>query len=296
MQIVTQAELSNKMPSYQGKVRDLYDLGDQLLIISTDRISAYDFVLPSGIPHKGHALNSMSEFWFKETESIIKNHLISADVNEYPDLSDSDRSLLDGRSMLVRKANRIDIECVVRGYIAGSAWNEYQKDGTVCGSKLPTGLKQSDRLPELIFTPATKADHGEHDENISIRQMTDVVGKDLTDRLIETSFALFRFASQHAESVGLILCDTKFEFGLVGEELVLIDEVFTPDSSRFWPKDDYQPGRSQSSFDKQYVRDYLVEIGWNKQPPAPQLSAEVIEQTSRKYLEAHRLITGRSLV
>ena len=296
MQIVTQAELSNKMPSYQGKVRDLYDLGDQLLIISTDRISAYDFVLPSGIPHKGHALNSMSEFWFKETESIVNNHLISADVNEYPDLSDSDRSLLDGRSMLVRKANRIDIECVVRGYIAGSAWNEYQKDGTVCGSKLPTGLKQSDRLPELIFTPATKADHGEHDENISIRQMTDVVGKDLTDRLIETSFALFGFASQHAESVGLILCDTKFEFGLVGEELVLIDEVFTPDSSRFWPKDDYQPGRSQSSFDKQYVRDYLVEIGWNKQPPAPQLSSEVIEQTSRKYLEAHRLITGRSLV
>ena len=296
MQIVTQAELSNKMPSYQGKVRDLYDLGDQLLIISTDRISAYDFVLPSGIPHKGHALNSMSEFWFKETESIVNNHLISADVNEYPDLSDSDRSLLDGRSMLVRKANRIDIECVVRGYIAGSAWNEYQKDGTVCGSKLPTGLKQSDRLPELIFTPATKADHGEHDENISIRQMTNVVGKDLTDRLIETSFALFRFACQHAESVGLILCDTKFEFGLVGEELVLIDEVFTPDSSRFWPKDDYQPGRSQSSFDKQYVRDYLVEIGWNKQPPAPQLSAEVIEQTSRKYLEAHRLITGRSLV
>ena len=296
MQIVTQAELSNKMPSYQGKVRDLYDLGDQLLIISTDRISAYDFVLPSGIPHKGHALNSMSEFWFKETKSIVNNHLISADVNEYPDLSDSDRSLLDGRSMLVRKANRIDIECVVRGYIAGSAWNEYQKDGTVCGSKLPTGLKQSDRLPELIFTPATKADHGEHDENISIRQMTDVVGKDLTDRLIETSFALFRFASQHAEGVGLILCDTKFEFGLVGEELVLIDEVFTPDSSRFWPKDDYQPGRSQSSFDKQYVRDYLVEIGWNKQPPAPQLSAEVIEQTSRKYLEAHRLITGRSLV
>ena len=296
MQIVTQAELSNKMPSYQGKVRDLYDLGDQLLIISTDRISAYDFVLPSGIPHKGHALNSMSEFWFKETESIVNNHLISADVNEYPDLSDSDRSLLDGRSMLVRKANRIDIECVVRGYIAGSAWNEYQKDGTVCGSKLPTGLKQSDRLPELIFTPATKADHGEHDENISIRQMTDVVGKDLTDRLIETSFALFIFASQHAEIVGLILCDTKFEFGLVGEELVLIDEVFTPDSSRFWPKDDYQPCRSQSSFAKQYVRDYLVEIGWNKQPPAPQLSSEVIEQTSRKYLEAHRLITGRSLV
>ena len=296
MQIVTQAELSNKMPSYQGKVRDLYDLGDQLLIISTDRISAYDFVLPSGIPHKGHALNSMSEFWFKETESIVNNHLISADVNEYLGLSDSDRSLLDGRSMLVRKANRIDIECVVRGYIAGSAWNEYQKDGTVCGSKLPTGLKQSDRLPELIFTPATKADHGEHDENISIRQMMDVVGKDLTDRLKEISFALFRFASQHAESVGLILCDTKFEFGLVGEELVLIDEVFTPDSSRFWPKDDYQPGRSQSSFDKQYVRDYLVEIGWNKQPPAPQLSSEVIEQTSRKYLEAHRLITGRSLV
>ncbi len=295
MQIVTRTELSNKTPSYQGKVRDLYDLGDQLLIVSTDRISAYDFVLPNGIPHKGCALNSMSEFWFNETNSLVKNHLISTDVNSYPDLSDSDRSLLAGRSMLVRKANRIDIECVVRGYIAGSAWNEYQRDGTVCGAKLPTGLKQSDRLTELIFTPATKAEHGEHDENISVQHMTNLVGTDLTDRLIKTSFALFEFASQHAESVGLILCDTKFEFGLADDELILIDEVFTPDSSRFWPKADYQPGRSQSSFDKQYVRDYLVQIGWNKQPPAPQLSEEVIEQTSKKYLEAHRLITGRSL-
>ena len=296
MSVVTRTELSNLKPSHQGKVRDLYDFDDQLLIISTDRISAYDFVLPNGIPHKGQVLTGLSKFWFNQTASIVQNHLISTNVDDYPGLSDSDRLLVEGRSMLVRKANRIDIECVVRGYIAGSAWREYQHDGTVCGANLPAGLRESDRLPELIFTPATKAEKGQHDENISIAQMADTVGPELTDKLIKTSFALFEFARQHAESVGLILCDTKFEFGLIGDDLILIDEAFTPDSSRFWPKDEYQPGRSQSSFDKQYVRDYLMEISWNKQPPAPQLSDEVIRRTSQKYLEAYRLITSQSLI
>ena len=197
--------------------------------------------------------------------------------------------------MLVRKADRIDIECVVRGYITGSAWSEYKVDGTVCGEKLPEGLRESDRLPQLIFTPATKAEQGEHDENISIARMEEIIGKDLSERIIDTSFALFESASEHAEKVGIILCDTKFEFGLLDDNLILIDEVFTPDSSRFWPKDEYEPGKSQSSFDKQYVRDYLSEVGWNKEPPAPHLPEDVIRNTSEKYLEAYQLIVGREL-
>ena len=197
--------------------------------------------------------------------------------------------------MLVHKANRIDVECVVRGYIAGSAWAEYKKDGTVCGARLPEGLTESDRLPELIFTPATKAEYGEHDENISIAQMESIIGRDLADRVIQTSVALFKAASERTEEVGLILCDTKFEFGLLDEKLILIDEVFTPDSSRFWPKDEYEPGRSQRSFDKQYVRDYLNEIGWNKQPPVPELPEEVIQKTSEKYLDVYRMIVGKDL-
>ncbi|CAI8040239.1 Phosphoribosylaminoimidazole-succinocarboxamide synthase [Geodia barretti] len=198
--------------------------------------------------------------------------------------------------MLVRKANRIDIECVVRGYIAGSAWSEYKQDGTVCGEKLPAGLVESERLPELIFTPSTKAEQGEHDENISIAEMEEAIGKDLSEKIIQTSFALFEAASEHAEKAGIILCDTKFEFGQIDGQLILIDEVFTPDSSRFWPKDEYKPGSSPRSFDKQYVRDYLSDIGWNKEPPAPELPAEVIRQTSEKYLEAYRLIVGRELL
>ena len=195
----------------------------------------------------------------------------------------------------MRKADRIDVECVVRGYITGSAWSEYKADGTVCGEKLPDGLRESQRLPQLIFTPATKAEQGEHDENISIARMEEIIGKDLAERVMQASFALFESASQHAEKVGIILCDTKFEFGLIDGDLILIDEVFTPDSSRFWPKDEYEPGRSQSSFDKQYVRDYLVEIGWNKEPPVPQLPEDVIQKTSEKYLDAYRLIAGREL-
>ncbi len=280
----------------RGKVRDLYDLGEQLLIISTDRISAFDVVLPNGIPYKGQILTGLSEFWFDYTKSIVDNHIITTDVSQYPDVLQVDAEVLKGRSMLVRKANRIDIECVVRGYIAGSAWSEYKQDGTVCGEKLPAGLTESERLPELIFTPSTKAEYGEHDENISIAEMEEEIGKELSEKIIQTSFALFEAASAHAEKSGIILCDTKFEFGQIDGQLILIDEVFTPDSSRFWPKDEYKPGSSPPSFDKQYVRDYLSDIGWNKEPPVPELPAEVIRQTSEKYLEAYRLIVGRELL
>ena len=294
--VVTETNLTNLDLANRGKVRDLYDLGEQLLIISTDRISAFDVVLPNGIPYKGQILTGLSEFWFDYTKSIVDNHIISTDVSQYPDVLQADAEVLKGRSMLVRKANRIDIECVVRGYIAGSAWAEYKADGTVCGEKLPAGLTESERLPELIFTPATKAEQGEHDENISIGEMENEIGKALSEKIIQTSFALFEAASEHAEKSGIILCDTKFEFGQIDGQLILIDEVFTPDSSRFWPKDEYKPGSSPPSFDKQYVRDYLSDVGWNKEPPAPELPAEVISQTSEKYLEAYRLIVGRELL
>ena len=292
---ITKTSLTNLNPTHQGKVRDLYEFEDKLLIVSTDRISAYDFVLPNGIPYKGQVLTGISEFWFDYTELIVKNHMITTNPTEYPGIQQSDIPMLAGRSMLVQKANRIDIECVVRGYIAGSAWKEYQADGTVCGEKLPGGLIESEKLPELIFTPATKAEQGDHDENISIQRMKNEIGVQLTEKLIETSFELFQSASEHADNVGLILCDTKFEFGLINEELILIDEIFTPDSSRFWPKDLYNPGGPQQSFDKQFVRDYLMEIGWNKQPPVPQLSDEVVRKTSEKYLEAYHLIIGSEL-
>ena len=292
---ITETSLTNLNPTHQGKVRDLYEFEDKLLIVSTDRISAYDFVLPNGIPYKGQVLTGISEFWFDYTELIVKNHMITTNPTEYPGIQQSDIPMLAGRSMLAQRANRIDIECVVRGYIAGSAWKEYQADGTVCGEKLPGGLIESEKLPELIFTPATKAEQGDHDENISIQRMKNEIGVQLTEKLIETSFELFQSASAHADNVGLILCDTKFEFGLINEELILIDEIFTPDSSRFWPKDLYNPGGPQQSFDKQFVRDYLVEIGWNKQPPVPQLSDEVVRKTSEKYLEAYHLIIGSEL-
>ncbi len=293
---ITETNLTNLALANRGKVRDLYDLGEQLLIISTDRISAFDVVLPNGIPYKGQILTGLSEFWFDYTKSIVDNHIVTTDVSQYPDALQTDAEVLKGRSMLVRKANRIDIECVVRGYIAGSAWLEYKQDGTVCGEKLPAGLVESERLPESIFTPSTKAKQGEHDENISIAEMEEAIGKDLSEKIIQTSFALFEAASEHAEKSGIILCDTKFEFGQIDGQLILIDEVFTPDSSRFWPKDEYKPGSSPPSFDKQYVRDYLSDIGWNKEPPAPELPAEVIGQTSEKYLEAYRLIVGRELL
>ena len=293
--VVTSTDLTNFTPIHRGKVRDLYDLGEELLIISTDRISAFDVVLPNGIPDKGRVLTGLSQFWFDYTEGVAANHLISTDVATYPDALQPDAELLEGRSMLVKKADRVDVECVVRGYLAGSGWSSYQKTGEICGQQLPAGLQESDRLPELLFTPTTKAEQGEHDEPISIAEMQDQVGSDLTDRLIATSFALFEAASKHAEAAGIILCDTKFEFGERDGELIVIDEVFTPDSSRFWPADLYAPGQSQQSFDKQFVRDYLSEIGWNKEPPAPELPEDVISKTSEKYREAYRLIVGEDL-
>ncbi len=295
LNVITSTNLTNYTPAHRGKVRDLYDLGDEFLIVSTDRISAFDVVLPNGIPDKGRVLTGLSKFWFNYTKSVVDNHVIATEIGEYPDALHAEAELLNGRSMLVRKAERVDVECVVRGYLAGSGWASYQKTGEICGQKLPAGLRESERLPELLFTPTTKAEQGEHDEPITIDEMQDQVGTDLTDRLIDISFALFRAASQHAEKSGIILCDTKFEFGQCDGELILIDEVFTPDSSRFWPANLYEPGKPQQSFDKQFVRDYLSEIGWNKQPPAPELPDTVITKTSEKYREAYRLIVGEEL-
>lgn len=293
--VITSTKLTNIEASHRGKVRDLYDLGDEFLIVSTDRISAFDVVLPNGIPDKGKVLTGLSTFWFDYTKDVVENHLIATDVDDYPKALQTDAVLLNGRSMLVKKAKRVDIECVVRGYLAGSGWSSYQKTSEICGQKLPAGLRESERLPELLFTPTTKAEHGEHDEPISIDEMRNQVGTELTDELINISFDLFRAASQHAEKAGIILCDTKFEFGERDGAIILIDEVFTPDSSRFWPAALYEPGKPQQSFDKQFVRDYLSEIGWNKQPPAPQLPEEVITKTSEKYREAYRLIVGEDL-
>ncbi len=293
--VLTSTYLTHFTKTHSGKVRDIYALGDELLIISTDRISAFDVVLPNGIPDKGRVLTGLSKFWFNYTESVVKNHLISSKVSDYPEELQGDAAMLTGRSMLVRKAERVDIECVVRGYLAGSGWASYQKTGEICGQKLPAGLRESERLPELLFTPTTKAEQGEHDEPISIQGMRDAVGSELTALLIDASFKLFQAASEHAENAGLLLCDTKFEFGHRNGELILIDEVFTPDSSRFWPAAAYEPGRPQQSFDKQFVRDYLSEIGWNQQPPAPELPSDVISKTSEKYREAYRLIVGEEL-
>ncbi len=293
--VITSTELTNLTPYHSGKVRDLYDLGDEFLIVSTDRISAFDVVLPNGIPDKGRVLTGLSAFWFDYTKSVAANHVISTDVEDYPESLQLDAKLLNGRSMLVRKADRVDVECVVRGYLAGSGWSSYQKSGEICGQKLPSGLRESDKLPELLFTPTTKAEQGEHDEPITIDEMRNQVGTELTNTLIEISFALFRTASKHAEDSGIILCDTKFEFGQCNGELILIDEIFTPDSSRFWPADLYEPGGPQQSFDKQFVRDYLSEIKWNKEPPAPGLPENVITKTSEKYREAYRLIVGEEL-
>jgi phosphoribosylaminoimidazole-succinocarboxamide synthase len=294
MEVVLRTELEGVKLFKRGKVRDIYDLGDKLLIVATDRISAFDYVLPNGIPYKGKVLNGLSAFWFDFTRKIAPNHMITTDISEFPEELRRFSGTLSGRAMLVKKAERVDIECVVRGYISGSAWREYRQDGTVCGMKLPEGLRESDKLPEPIFTPAIKAETG-HDENIPISRMKELIGEDLTERIIEKSIEIYRMAAEYASSRGIIIADTKFEFGLLDGELILIDEMLTPDSSRFWDKSDYEPGRSQRSFDKQYVRDYLESINWDKHPPVPQLPQEVVRNTSLKYLEAYRRITGRSL-
>jgi phosphoribosylaminoimidazole-succinocarboxamide synthase len=278
----------------RGKVRDVYDLGAHLLIVATDRISAFDYVLGSGIPGKGTVLTQLSAFWFDRLGDVVPHHVMAVDVDTFPPVTKPHRDVLRGRSMLVRKTTPIPIECVARGYLAGSGWKDYRATGTVCGVPLPPGLVESDRLPRSIFTPATKAESG-HDENITEAQAGDMIGHDLVTRLREFTLSLYERGLDHAATCGIIIADTKFEFGLAGDTLMLIDEVLTPDSSRFWPEAEYAPGRSQPSFDKQYVRDHLEQIGWNKQPPVPALPEDVVLRTSEKYLEAYRRLTGRGL-
>ena len=278
----------------RGKVRDVYAIEDKLLIVTTDRISAFDVVLPNPIPFKGAVLTAFSVFWFDFLKDIVDNHLISTYVDEFPEPLSRHQDQLEGRSMLVVRAEVFPIESVARGYLAGSGWKEYQKTGEVCGIKLPAGMKESDKLPEPIFTPATKEETG-HDENISEREMARRIGDDATRRLKELTLTLYSRAADYADSRGIIIADTKFEFGVNDGQVILIDEALTPDSSRFWPKETYEPGRGQPSFDKQYLRDYLETLDWNKQPPGPMLPETVVERTSEKYLEAYRLLTGRAL-
>ncbi len=279
----------------RGKVRDVYAVDrDTLLIVATDRISAFDVVLPNAIPEKGRVLAALTLFWFDLTRDIAPNHLITADVTEYPAPFRKYASDLMGRSMLVRRAEVIPFECVARGYLAGSGWKEYQKTGAVCGIPLPPGLREAQKLPQPIFTPATKAETG-HDQNVSESEMAKAVGAELTARLKQLTLAVYTRAAEYAATRGIIIADTKFEFGRVGDEIILVDEVLTPDSSRFWPAAEYAPGMSPTSFDKQYVRDYLETLAWNKQPPAPPLPPEVVRRTTEKYLEAYRLLTGKSL-
>jgi phosphoribosylaminoimidazole-succinocarboxamide synthase len=278
----------------RGKVRDVYELDDALLIVATDRISAFDYVLASGIPDKGKVLTQLSAFWFERMGDLVPHHLIAIDPDAFPPAARRHADVLRGRAMYVRRTDPIPIECVARGYLSGSGWKEYQQSGRVCGIELPRGLRESDRLPEPIFTPATKAETG-HDVNISEQEAGRLVGTDLIPRLKSLTLDIYRRGAAHAESKGIIVADTKFEFGLVGDEIALIDEVLTPDSSRFWPETQYTPGQGQPSFDKQYVRDYLEEIRWNKQPPVPSLPDEVIRRTRDKYVEAFRLLTDREL-
>ncbi len=279
----------------RGKVRDIYDLGDNLLIVATDRISAFDVVMLNPIPDKGRVLTQLSKFWFDLTSEIVPNHVISAEVKDFPKECQPYKEILEGRSMLVVKADPIPIECVVRGYLSGSGWEEYRKTGEICGVSLPKGLVESVKLEEPIFTPATKAEAGLHDENITFERMKKIIGKDLAQSLKSLSIAIYKIAQTFAEEQGILIADTKMEFGVKDGRLLLIDELLTPDSSRFWPKDNYCPGSSQMSFDKQFLRDYLLSIRWNKSPPAPRLPDEIIKKTRKKYLEAYERLVGKPL-
>ena len=290
--IVFETNLPNLGPLHRGKVRDIYDLGKHLLIIATDRISAFDVVMPDAIPDKGYVLTQISLYWFKKKENIVPHHLVTAEVSEFPSVCQKYTSILDARSMLVKKTHPLPVECIVRGYLAGSAWKDYQKTGEICGYKLPPGMKEAEKLPEPLFTPSTKAKEG-HDVNITFEQMVSILGNEkMAQEIKEYSLAIYKQASDIAFKKGIIIADTKFEFGLdENDRLILIDELLTPDSSRFWPKEQYQPGHPQPSFDKQYLRDYLQNINWNKKPPAPKLPQEVIMKTREKYFEAlHRLL------
>jgi len=279
----------------RGKVRDVYESGDKLLIVSTDRISCFDVVLSCGIPYKGEVLNGLSAFWFDFTKRIIPNHCITAEINKYPPELKKYSKEIAGRSMLVLKTSPLPVECVVRGYLSGSGWKEYKEKQSVCGIKLPPGLLESSKLPEIIFTPSTKADVG-HDMNVDQQYIDNLVGKRIADELKQMSIEIYKQASRYAETKGIIIADTKFEFGMYKDKIILIDEALTPDSSRFWPKDQYKAGAPQASFDKQFARDYLESLDWDKLPPAPQLPEEIIEKTSRKYLEAYKRLAGKDLI
>jgi len=292
--VILNTELPGIERHAQGKVRDVYRVDGQLLIVATDRISAFDYILPTGIPEKGKVLTQLSIFWFDFLRDVTPTHFLTANVDEYPAALRQFRSQLEGRSMLVKRAQMVEIECVARGYLAGSGWKEYKAQGTVCGIPLPAGLRESDRLPAPIFTPSTKAQTG-HDENISYEAMCSLVGAELGARLRDITLRIYSRAAAYAETRGVIIADTKFEFGFVDGELVLGDEVLTPDSSRFWPAESYRPGGPQFSYDKQYVRDYLESIQWNKKPPAPPLPDEVAHKTSEKYRQAYQVLTGKQL-
>ena len=291
-EVILQTDISGAKAKH-GKVRDIYDLGDKLLIVASDRISAFDVIMANGIPYKGIILTQISRFWFDFLEGQIQHHLITDDVSEFPSPFCNHPDQLAGRSMLVKKTDVLPIECVVRGYLAGSGWKEYQANGTVCGHKLPAGLKQCEKLPELIFTPATKAELGEHDENISVDRCIEIIGRSKAEYIRDKSIAIFEKASEYAASRGIILADTKFEWGIVGNDIILIDEVLTPDSSRFWPGDKYEPGRDQQSYDKQFVRNYLESINFDKSGDGIELPDDIRQKTSAKYIEAYEELTGK---
>jgi phosphoribosylaminoimidazole-succinocarboxamide synthase len=295
--VITTTASARFAPTKQGKVRDLYDLGDTLLIVATDRLSAFDVILPDGIPNKGKVLTQISSFWFERLSHIVPNHVLSTDVRDFPEPFRSAPEIFAGRSMLVKKTNPLAVECVVRGYIAGSGWNDYRKTGSICGIGLPPGLRESDRLARPIFTPSTKAEQGVHDENIAFDDVVRAIGADMGGRLRDLTLELYRAGADYAATRGIIIADTKFEFGVDSSGAVVwIDEALTPDSSRFWPMDQYRPGGPQPSFDKQFVRDYLLSVRWDKKPPAPRLPQEIIVTTSRKYEESLKLLTGRDVL
>lgn len=290
--VVLQTDFPDMKLAARGKVRDIYDMGETLLIVTTDRISAFDVIMNEGVPDKGYVLTQISAFWFKQIEDIIPNHIISTDLKDFPAPCRKYADILQGRSMLVRKARPLPVECVVRGYLSGSGWNDYKATGSVCGIKLAAGLKESDRLPEPIFTPSSKAEIGAHDENISFEQMIKLCGRETADKLRETTLKIYTRARDIADAKGIIIADTKFEYGMHNGELIIIDECITPDSSRFWPKDGYQPGRPQPSFDKQFLRDYLETLDWGKTAPPPALPDDIVRKTGEKYMEALVRLTG----
>ena len=294
MTAVTEINIPNLKKFKSGKVREVYDLGDQYLFVASDRISAFDVVMPDGIPNKGQVLNMISKFWFNRTNNLVNNHMISTDIEDFPEELNPYKDILNGRSMLVKKAELLPVECIVRGYLIGSGWKEYKQSQTIGGMSLRPGYEMAGKLDEPIFTPSTKADEG-HDENISIDEMNDIVGLELGKKLEAISIELYKTAADFALSKGIIIADTKFEFGMINGELTLIDEVLTPDSSRFWPEDSYQPGSSPMSFDKQFVRDYLETLDWDKTPPGPTLPDEILLKSRDKYLEAYKLLTGSDL-